>query len=528
MNSVLDNMATTKPTAVLYGRCSSLAQHDGDTQRRQWEAGEAVARQHGFTLSDERFFDVGVSAYRGKNLTEEAKLGQLLKVLKPGQCLIFESMDRFSRQDWFTAAKAFEKFLAKGINVIVKGQMVTLESFQRDPGAFLPVLMASHVAFDENNKRAGRVRDAWTVKRAEIKAGTNIRQRLPGWLFRERTQDAMGKTVLGPIKIIEERAATVKQIFAWARLGWGRRRIAQQLNADKTPTVSGQSDKWHAESLNVCVLRNRAVIGDYAILDETTGKPTGEYAEGIFPAIIDAKTFYAVAGKREWNAARCARPHKASLCLTSGLTFCPACHGPMQHLSCHNGGKVYKYLICQDHKAGKSTNPECKRRISYPTFEDTFLGLMGTSDKVKVALGQENAAPDKLAELRGRIAEADRKANNLEAEVENTNDGPARRRLTARLDTLCVEAEALRAELLTEEKKVASTTSPQKAYETWMTELAAHAKNPEMRERIKAALRDIVERINFTALDSYVVTFKSGGKVAVDMMEGGVFMCRTV
>ena len=166
-----------KPLAYLYGRCSSAKQVDGDSERRQLADGEAIAAQHGFTLADERFFDAGVSAYRGANLTEKAKLGMLLERLQPGQALIFENMDRFSRQDWFTAAKAFERFLAKGVKVIVNRQVVTLESFQRDPGSFLPVIMASHLGHDEDRKKSERVKAAWVIKRAEIKAGVAIRQR---------------------------------------------------------------------------------------------------------------------------------------------------------------------------------------------------------------------------------------------------------------------------------------------------------------------------------------------------------------
>jgi hypothetical protein len=130
-----------KPLGFLYGRCSSAKQIDGDSERRQWAEGEQVAARYGFTLSDERFFDAGVSAYRGANLSDKAKLGALLEKLQPGQALIFEAMDRFSRQDWLTATKAFERFLAKGVQIIVKGQLITLESFKSDPGAFLPVVM---------------------------------------------------------------------------------------------------------------------------------------------------------------------------------------------------------------------------------------------------------------------------------------------------------------------------------------------------------------------------------------------------
>jgi hypothetical protein len=341
-------------------------------------------------------------------------------------------------------------------------------------------------------------------------------------LFRERTQDATGKVHLGEIKIDQAKAATIKQIFNWALAGWGRRRLAQQLTADKTPTVSGQSETWNAESLKVCILRNVAVIGHYQILDEATGKPTGEIVKNMFPPVIDEKTFYSVQAMTSKVAERSAPARSASMCLTTGLTHCPTCGGPMEHRTCQHGPKTYRYLVCQNNKAGRATNPECKRQIKYPQFEASLLGLLSRSTKVQALLGHEVVQPTKIAELRGKVTEADRKANNIAKRIEDDDDAP--KMLVERLKQVMVEAEALRGELLAEEAKAKAVTTPQVAYDKFVNELAAHVGEPEYRERVKTALRDIVERIDFNALDAYTITFRTGTKYRVEMMANGVSM----
>jgi len=76
------------------------------------------------------------------------------------------------------------------------------------------------------------------------------------------------------------------------------------------------------------------------------------------------------------------------------------------------------------------------------------------------------------------------------------------------------------AELQAEERKVAATTPPQDAYTTFKTELAAHVKEPEYRERVKVTLRDIIRQSGFNSLNSYTVDFKTGSSLEVIMANG--------
>jgi DNA invertase Pin-like site-specific DNA recombinase len=84
--------------AYSYQRFSSARQRDGDSLRRQSQATDHFCKEHRLTLVD-TFIDKGVSAFRGKNFTDEAALGQFIKLVENGTVqkgcvLVVESMDR--------------------------------------------------------------------------------------------------------------------------------------------------------------------------------------------------------------------------------------------------------------------------------------------------------------------------------------------------------------------------------------------------------------------------------------------------
>jgi DNA invertase Pin-like site-specific DNA recombinase len=161
-----------------YARWSSDKQAEGDSLRRQtWQAEQWCLRQ-GLSLAEERFVDGGVSAYRGKN--QAGELGRLVETLQAGDTLLVEDADRLSRQDWKSAMDFVDRVLAKGVKIVTlqNGNEITAESFRSNPGVFLQLILNAHLGHSEDVKKAARVREAWVTKRAEIKAGTAIRQRL--------------------------------------------------------------------------------------------------------------------------------------------------------------------------------------------------------------------------------------------------------------------------------------------------------------------------------------------------------------
>jgi hypothetical protein len=93
----VDKINNVKVEAFSYARWSSNKQSEGDSLRRQMSQAESWCVRHGLTLSEPRFVDSGVLAYRGKN--QSAELGRLVQQLKAGDVLLVEDADRLSRQD---------------------------------------------------------------------------------------------------------------------------------------------------------------------------------------------------------------------------------------------------------------------------------------------------------------------------------------------------------------------------------------------------------------------------------------------
>jgi hypothetical protein len=83
-----------------------------------------------------------------------------------------------------------------------------------------------------------------------------------------------------------------------------------------------------------------------------------------------------------------------------------------------------------------------------------------------------------------------------------------------------VETEALRGELQTKEATRKATTPPAVAYEKFVTELAEHMPEPEYRERVKVALRNIIDTIQFIDKKTFTVNFRGGKAIEVWMSDG--------
>ena len=96
--------AAPKPKAFSYIRMSSEGQLKGDSLRRQVERSKLYAAEHGLDLDETTSFnDIGVSAFRGKNLKQGAlsrfKEAVLTKKIAPGSYrLSFDVVPYFEAQ----------------------------------------------------------------------------------------------------------------------------------------------------------------------------------------------------------------------------------------------------------------------------------------------------------------------------------------------------------------------------------------------------------------------------------------------
>lgn len=493
-NSV-DTIAQSKVWS--YARWSSDSQTDGDSQRRQLAASEEWCKRRGLTLAGSAE-DVGVSAYKGKNLSPESELNQLLKRMSPGDVLLIEDNDRFSRKDPITALSALRKIVVeRGIKVTFLKTNVeaTAENFN-DPGVLFPNFFQSYLGNAESAKKAMRVKASWDARKADMTAAKPINQNLPGWLRWEADPVAKQPGV-GKVVQIAERVATVQNIFRWYLSGLSIRQISLKLVTENVPRISKcRKGQWNTAYLSE-LLRNRAVLGD----SNHSSPPTPD----IFPRLVSDKDFYAVADRltaaRHFSGATV----KAQTNLFQGLVKCPKCGGTMNKITYRREGKEdVSRLICGG--AMRAATDCGTHGMRYDIFEQSFLAL-NESSILKALECERGSSP--LDDLKAKLASVQTRCNAWFKKIES-DDNPSPRIMAALAQLEAQEAELL-AQVQAEEAKAKAMPAPVASARSFIEAID----DPLKIDRVKCRelLRGFVEKIVIDVADqSYAVHFKGGSE----------------
>ena len=155
----------SKPRAYSYLRFSTPDQSRGDSFRRQADKARKFAAQNDLELSEDSYQDLGVSAYRGRNIVE-GQLGKFLEAvesgkIKRGSYLLVENLDRLSRDRLMPALNRFHSILEAGINIATlnDGTVYTKDSINDLTGLIIPLVYMSR-ANEESVTKSERGRAA--------------------------------------------------------------------------------------------------------------------------------------------------------------------------------------------------------------------------------------------------------------------------------------------------------------------------------------------------------------------------------
>ena len=127
------------PKAYSYIRMSTPEQITGDSLRRQIAAADAYALRKGLEI-EQRFDDIGVSGFRGKNaqigalknFLEQVESGKIAK----GSYLIVESIDRLSRDKVSNALALLTSIIHAGIVVVALSENKEFSTKNIDQDSF--------------------------------------------------------------------------------------------------------------------------------------------------------------------------------------------------------------------------------------------------------------------------------------------------------------------------------------------------------------------------------------------------------
>ncbi|EQB7676596.1 recombinase family protein, partial [Escherichia coli] len=153
--------------AISYMRFSTEKQIKGDSIRRQSKlVTDWLSKNPDYFLDESLSFkDLGKSAFSGKHL--RAGLGDFLTAIKEGlvkagDTLLIESLDRLSRQDVDQASELLRGILRSGVDVVTlsDGEHYTAESL-KDPLSLIKSILIMQRAYEESLRKSERVAAAW-------------------------------------------------------------------------------------------------------------------------------------------------------------------------------------------------------------------------------------------------------------------------------------------------------------------------------------------------------------------------------
>ena len=430
--------------AVIYARWSSLEQGKGSSLERQLDLCEHFCAEQGWEILD-RLRDEGKSAYTGANL-QVGKLAEFTKrvenqLLPDDVVLVVEQLDRISRLPPGQVIAWIQKVIGHGLTIATANDKLVLDSrkLESDPIGIVSTVFNAFRAFQESKHKSDRIAESWRIRRKAAESdGKPITSICPAWLSLDR------KT--GRFSEIPERVEIVKRIFREYDEGFGKRKIASRLNAERiAPWGRGDSkgDGWHPSYVQK-ILSNTAVLGEYQPHTRPRGgkrEPSGDPIPNYFPAIIDEVSFARANSGRKRLPGGASKGNLSNL--FSGLTRCAVCGGKMTYVKKQSAGARRKnragdytwsvsddqsYLVC-----GRAIRHlECDNRNHF-NYQKVEAGVVETVNHL-VLDDEQFERPDEALKVEQELValerqQASRRAKSqrlLEAYSETDNAGAKR------------------------------------------------------------------------------------------------------
>jgi DNA invertase Pin-like site-specific DNA recombinase len=488
----------TPPTAYSYVRFSHPSQAEGDSLRRQTERAAAYCKRRGWTLSEQNYRDLGVSAFRGKNALV-GNLGEFLKAVesgavRPDAALIVESVDRISRQGIDEGYDLVKRILKAGVTLVTlspEREFDVSATKSLTKGALELQLILERAA-EESERKSDRVGAAWSEKVSRARDGGEVlTHNLPAWV-EERG---------GKLRLIPDRAKVVRQIFRLAAEGYGERLTAKWLIEHGVPCFT-RGGRWSAAYVGA-LLRDRRALGEFQPYKRSEhhggkapdGRPApqrvrdGDPMPNYFPAAVTEQEWLKARGG---TAQRVKRPGRVGeyVNVFAGL-ITNALDGDSYFADLRppsKGRGGYRRVLANGSwcagRAGLTSFP-------LPTFERAIFSALREVDPREVLPRDE--APDEARGLEEEIA-------GVTAELSAAADFMAANGFSAtigkRITNLEDRKRDLEARLLGVRAKAAAPTAA--AWKEYPDLLAAVDKSPDPRAarlRLRAVLRRIIDGI---------------------------------
>lgn len=480
-----------RPPAFSYYRLSTTEQLKGQGLERQTALAAEYAARNSLALDERSFRDLGVSAFKGKNL-EEGALAAFIEAVKRRRIprdswLLVENLDRLSRLDPLRAVNSLRDILELGITVVTlqDGKRWTRDSLSgRNFGDLMLSMVTAQRAWEESDSKSRRVTASWESRRKLAAAERRpMTGRCVAWLRLEK----------GRFVPIPQRVRVVQQIFRWAAAGVGGLAITRKLNGTGVPTI-GRAGAW-SEAYVKKILKSAAVIGTLKLMK-------GDEFADYYPPIVDKATWLKVQARR--TGRKLPPGPRTFNSLFSRLAKCGVCGTSLQYVNKGPKPSQGAWLVCSNRRLGG----RCQARAwRYTDFERVIIGTLHTElDWHRLAPTIRDAVSEAIENLEELVAiasvELDQVRTRERRIVTAIEDGGDTRALTERLRELereearlSVTVTDVNARLEAGQNRIRRATHEAKEIHAAVAEFLADSSNPEKREQMSGVLRDVVEEI---------------------------------
>jgi len=323
-----------------YIRFSSKVQALGFGEVRQLEQLNRFFEQYPQARQVERYEDLGVSAFKGKNL----KSGQLAKFVErikskeilPNALLLVESFDRISRMGGYDALELIISIIQSDCSIYTLFDNRLYSKRKKDSSVDISLIQnILERANDESKAKSERISDAKARNLIKGENGGVITRRCPFWI-----SFADGKFVLN------EHANAVKRITELC-FDMGFQSIAKELNNENHP-------RKYTDSIVGKVLHKHAIYGSFLAmkLDENGDRTVfNKEIKNYYPAVISEPEFHRISAKlkERQDPSLAGRKAQEFRNILRGLVFCK-CGSTFRY---HAQKSLYVDLVCHASTVGQ-------------------------------------------------------------------------------------------------------------------------------------------------------------------------------
>jgi DNA invertase Pin-like site-specific DNA recombinase len=208
--------------------------------------------------------DKGVSAFRGKNkgtggladFLEKIRMG----MVRQGDVLLVESLDRLTREDIDSGWELFRLILKSGVEIVTREpEQHYTKAGLNDLGTRVSVEAYLLRAFNESSVKSMRGKSYWQKMRGKQANGEPIHGLPPAWLRLSQDRKRFER--------IPNAVKAVKLIYRWASEGLGINAITARLNREGVKPIGNNVRKevfknsWRRSYIGN-LLRDRTVLGE--------------------------------------------------------------------------------------------------------------------------------------------------------------------------------------------------------------------------------------------------------------------------